>query len=153
MAAPNPLFTVAGSSSGAPAVPASIAPKKKKNRGSRKKKNRRKSFALNNDDMDHDEAISSSIAAPSQGFYGQHHNLSGTSIDSENLLDHRYVSSVFVRALRGSSVSGLGGLTLGPQRTTLFYARSTTFKRRPVTGPPSSVAEHNEAEKNKRRGQ
>lgn len=90
MAAPNANFTVAGSSSAAPAEPSSSAPRKKKSRGSRKKKSRRKSFAITNDELDHDEAISTSIAAPSQSFYAQRHNMSNTSIESENLLDHRY---------------------------------------------------------------
>lgn len=97
MAASNPNFTVAGSSSGAPAAPSSSAPRKKKSRGSRKKKNRRKSFAIANDEMDHDDAMSASMVAPSQSFYGQRRNSSNTSIDSENLLDHRYVSSVLFR--------------------------------------------------------
>lgn len=94
MAAPASNFTVPGSSSAAPAAPSSNAPKKRKHRSSklRRKRDRRKSFAITNDDMNHDEGISSSMAAPSQSFYGQRHNLSGTSIESEALLDHRYSS-------------------------------------------------------------
>lgn len=44
-----------------------------------------------NDEIDEDDVISTSMAPTSQSFYGQRHNLSGTSIDSENLLDHRYI--------------------------------------------------------------
>lgn len=93
MAGPNPNTNVAGPSSGTPAGPSSDAPRKKKgHRGSknRKKRDRRKSFAITNEEINHDEAMSTSIAATSQSFYGQRHNLSGTSIDSETLLDHRY---------------------------------------------------------------
>lgn len=39
--------------------------------------------------MNHDDGMSSSIVNHSQSFYAQRSNLSGTSIDSETLLDHR----------------------------------------------------------------
>lgn len=94
MAAPASGFNVPGSSSGAPAGSSSTATRKKKSRaGTRKKKrDRRKSFALTNDETEHDDGMSTSIAGQSQSFYGQRHNLSNTSIDSETLLDHRYES-------------------------------------------------------------
>lgn len=57
--------------------------KKRPHRGGKKKRSRRKSFALLHD---HDELGESS----GNGFYGvSQANLSGTSIDSEALLDHR----------------------------------------------------------------
>lgn len=99
MAAQNPTFTTAGASSGAP-VPSSSTGNPRKRRGhrggkSKKKKGRRTSFAIPNDEIDTDDVISTSMAPTSQSFYGQRHNLSGTSIDSENLLDHRYSFLVF----------------------------------------------------------
>ncbi|PSR99406.1 hypothetical protein BD289DRAFT_361197 [Coniella lustricola] len=92
MAAPDPAFNLPGPSSGAaPAVATSVKgaqKKKKRSSKAKKRRDRRKSFAITNDDMDRDEGISPSMAAPSQSFYNQR-NLSGTSIDSETLLDHR----------------------------------------------------------------
>lgn len=76
----------------APAGSSTNAPKKRKGHraGKKKKKNnRRQSFAITNDEMNHDEGMSSSMANHSQSFYGQPHNLSGTSIESATLLDHR----------------------------------------------------------------
>ena len=61
--------------------------KRKGHRGGKKKRSRRKSFALLHDD-EHDDVDRD----PGEGFYSQPAgNLSGTSIDSEALLDHRYV--------------------------------------------------------------
>lgn len=94
MAAPDPGFNLHGSSSGAaPAASASATSaqkKKKRSSKAKKRRSRRKSFVITNDDMDREEGMSSTMAAPSQSFYNQR-NLSGTSIDSETLLDHRYV--------------------------------------------------------------
>lgn len=98
MAAPNPGSSFNIASSAAPAGPSTNAPKKRKGHraGKKKKRDRRKSFAITNDEMNHDEGMSSSMANPSQSFYGQRHNLSGTSIDSETLLDHRYGCSCYL---------------------------------------------------------
>ncbi|KAJ4396871.1 CorA metal ion transporter [Gnomoniopsis smithogilvyi] len=105
MAAPNPGSSFNVPSSGAPVGPSSSsAPKKRKGHraGKKKKRDRRKSFAITNDEMHHDEGMSSSMANPSQSFYGQRHNLSGTSIDSETLLDHRE-HNYFMRPRRPSN--------------------------------------------------
>lgn len=95
--APNP-FDVLGSASGSAAAagPSSNAPRKKKtHRGKKgkKKKDRRMSFAVAADEMARDEAASTADDPHSQSFYDQGHNLSGTSLDSEALLDHRSVLS------------------------------------------------------------
>lgn len=79
----------AASSPGPTSQPASLPqrpPKKRKgHRGGKKKRSRRKSFAILHDDS-HDELGESS----GNGFYKvAQANLSGTSIDSEALLDHR----------------------------------------------------------------
>lgn len=66
------------------------APKKKKtHRGTKgkRKKDRRKSFAVHNDDITQDEPVTTGPHPSS--FYAQDRNLSGTSLDSETLLDHR----------------------------------------------------------------
>jgi magnesium transporter len=65
------------------------AKKKKTHRGTKgkRKKDRRKSFAVHNDDINEEEPVAT--AAHSSSLYPQHHNLSGTSLDSEALLDHR----------------------------------------------------------------
>lgn len=79
----RPGPSVAGSSNAA-------APKKKKtHRGTKgkRKKDRRKSFAVHNDDMNQDEPATAATHPTS--FYAQDRNLSGTSLDSEALLDHR----------------------------------------------------------------
>ncbi|KAK7745330.1 CorA metal ion transporter [Cytospora paraplurivora] len=95
MAAPGPNpFDIPGSASGSAAAaaagPSSNAPRKKKtHRGKKgKKKNRRMSFATTTDEMAQDEAVSSSVAPHVQTFYNQRRNDSGTSLDSEALLDH-----------------------------------------------------------------
>lgn len=101
MAAPAPdAFGIPGSASGSTAAagPSSNAPRKKKtHRGKKgkKKKDRRMSFAVAADEMARDEAASTAVDAQSQPFYDQGHNLSGTSLDSEALLDHRFVLSIW----------------------------------------------------------
>lgn len=72
-----------GSSTAAPTK------KKKTHRGTKgkRKKDRRKSFAVQHDDITQDEPATTG-PNPS-GFYAQDRNLSGTSLDSEALLDHR----------------------------------------------------------------
>ncbi|CAN8099336.1 unnamed protein product [Discula destructiva] len=104
MAATNPGSGFNVPSSAAPAGLSASAPKKRKGHraGKKKKKNRRPSFAINNDEMNHDEGMSSSMANHGQSFYGQRHNLSGTSIDSATLLDHRE-QSYFMRPRRSSN--------------------------------------------------
>ncbi|ROV99994.1 hypothetical protein VMCG_06193 [Cytospora schulzeri] len=94
MAAPNPSLDIPGSASGSAAAagPSSNAPRKKKtHRGKKgkKKKDRRMSFAVAADEMARDEAASTAVDPHSQSFYNQGHNHSGTSLDSEALLDHR----------------------------------------------------------------
>lgn len=86
----NPV-TAPGSSSAPPHKsadePPRAPPKKRKgHRGGKKKRSRRKSFAIlegdGQDELDDDSS--------GQGFYqGPARNLSGTSLDSEALLDHR----------------------------------------------------------------
>lgn len=101
MAAPGPNpFNLPGSASGSAAAagPSSGAPRKKKtHRGKKgkKKRDRRMSFALPPDEMTQDEAVSTAVAphTHTQTIYDQGSNLSGTSLDSEALLDHRYVHS------------------------------------------------------------
>ena len=75
-----------------PAVPGSsnAPPKKKKtHRGTKgkRKKDRRKSFAVHSGDMNEEEPAATGPHPSS--LYPQDRNLSGTSLDSEALLDHR----------------------------------------------------------------
>lgn len=104
MAAPGPNpFHIPGSASGSAAAagPSSNAPKKKKtHRGKKgkKKKDRRMSFAVPADEMTQDEAATTAVDPHAQTFYNQGSNPSGTSLDSEALLDHRYVLSSGGRA-------------------------------------------------------
>lgn len=97
MAAPGPNpFDIPGSASGSAAATAAAAGpssrKKKTHRGKKgKKKHRRMSFATTTDEMAQDEAVSSAVAPHPQTLYSQRRNDSGTSLDSEALLDHRYV--------------------------------------------------------------
>lgn len=112
MAAPGPNpFEIPGSASGSAAAagPSSNAPRKKKtHRGKKgkKKKDRRMSFAVAADEMARDETASTADDPHSQSFYNQGHNLSGTSLDSEALLDHREQPH-FMRPRRGSTVGQL----------------------------------------------
>lgn len=62
--------------------------------------------------MNHDDGISSSMAATGQSFYAQRHNLSGTSIDSEALLDHR--CSVFDTVTPRSAPTNLFSAEINP---------------------------------------
>ncbi|KKY32939.1 putative cora-domain-containing protein [Diaporthe ampelina] len=78
--------------SGSTAAPGSSnvpTKKKKTHRGTKgkRKKDRRKSFAVHNDDMTQGEPAATGPRPSS--FYAQDRNLSGTSLDSEALLDHR----------------------------------------------------------------
>ncbi|KAH8128454.1 magnesium transporter [Trichoderma asperellum] len=96
----------AASSPGPTSQPASLPqrpPKKRKgHRGGKKKRSRRKSFAILHEDS-HDELGESS----GNGFYKvAQANLSGTSIDSEALLDHREQHPMRVR--RSSTIVGPG---------------------------------------------
>ncbi|KAH6606468.1 magnesium transporter [Trichoderma cornu-damae] len=79
------------------------APRKRKgHRGGKKKRARRKSFAILHEDS-HDELGESS----GNGFYEvAQANLSGTSIDSEALLDHREQHPMRIR--RSSTIAGPG---------------------------------------------
>lgn len=73
----------------APAPTNAPTKKKKTHRGTKgkRKKDRRKSFAVHNDDMNEEEPTAT---GPHPGsLYAQDRNLSGTSLDSEALLDHR----------------------------------------------------------------
>lgn len=84
-AAPTSAPANGANSTGAQKKPNSR--KRKGHRAGKKKRSRRKSFALLHEDS-HDEVDRD----PGEGFYKQPAaNLSGTSIDSEALLDHRYV--------------------------------------------------------------
>jgi len=67
-------------------------PRRRKNhRGGKKKKQRRKSFAVPSDDIA-DSVGSEGVAAAREGFYARPGlNNSNTSIDSDALLDHRFV--------------------------------------------------------------
>lgn len=86
------------------------------------------------------------MAAPSQNFYGQRHNLSGTSIDSEALLDHRYSCSC-------AATFGLVPANFLPQRPTLLYACSTGLHSGTITRGSTSIAEYQQVEEHIRRGQ
>lgn len=83
-----PAPSTAGAESSATAKPTRAPRKRKGHRGGKKKRSRRKSFALLHGDS-HDDTDRASSAG---GFYNHPHgNLSGASIDSEILLDHRCV--------------------------------------------------------------
>ncbi|KAF5023912.1 hypothetical protein F66182_4034 [Fusarium sp. NRRL 66182] len=87
---------------------ASKARKRKGHRGGRKKRTRRKSFAALDDD-EHDEARE----ATGEGFFNlPRANLSGTSIDSETLLDHRDHQPL--RPRRTSTAPVPGGIPVSP---------------------------------------
>ncbi len=84
-----PAPSTAGAESSATAKPTRAPRKRKGHRGGKKKRSRRKSFALLHGDS-HDDTDRTSSAG---GFYNHPQgNLSGASIDSEILLDHRCVS-------------------------------------------------------------
>jgi magnesium transporter len=69
-----------------PSQASSSTRKRKGHRGGKKKRQRRKSFAI----MEEDAQAELGEATHGEGFYQQPRgNLSGTSIDSEALLDHR----------------------------------------------------------------
>lgn len=76
-----------------PPSSSSHAPRRRKNhRAGRKKNARRKSFAVPLDEIAHDSANSEGLDEMRQSFYSRpSRNLSNTSIDSETLLDHRWV--------------------------------------------------------------
>lgn len=90
--------------------PSALAPtsaptkKKKTHRGTKgkRKKDRRKSFAVHNDDMNQEEPTATGPHPSS--LYPQDRNLSGTSLDSEALLDHRDQPR-FMRPRRSSTVT------------------------------------------------
>ncbi|KAL1878637.1 CorA metal ion transporter [Diaporthe australafricana] len=89
------------------AVPGSSnAPTKRKktHRGTKgkRKKDRRKSFAVHTDDINQDEPATAGPLPSS--FYAQDRNLSGTSLDSEALLDHRDQPRI-MRPRRSSTVT------------------------------------------------
>lgn len=82
--------------------PPTHTPRKRKNhRGGKKKRTtRRKSFAVTHDDMrqDDDSLPDPALSAARDDFYSLHgRSLSNTSIDSEDLLDHRYENLAFHR--------------------------------------------------------
>ncbi|KAH7023185.1 hypothetical protein EDB80DRAFT_598408 [Ilyonectria destructans] len=89
--APNPPVASASASASASVSAANAAgqpraKKRKGHRGGKKKRTRRKSFAALDEDDEHDESQQES----GEGFFKMANaNLSGTSIDSEALLDHR----------------------------------------------------------------
>ncbi|KAK7415473.1 CorA metal ion transporter [Neonectria punicea] len=96
--APNP--PVASASNSTP-TERPKAKKRKGHRGGKKKRSRRKSFAALDEDDGHDE----SHQETGEGFYKMPAaNLSGTSIDSETLLDHRDHQPLRVR--RASTAPG-----------------------------------------------
>ncbi|KYK56866.1 CorA family metal ion transporter [Drechmeria coniospora] len=85
--------------------------KRKGHRGGKKKRSRRKSFAALAEDS-HDE-----MQEPGAGFYQlPNSNISGTSIDSEALLDHR--EQKFMRVRRQSTAAISGGAFHNPFSTT-----------------------------------
>ncbi|KAH7328876.1 hypothetical protein B0I35DRAFT_507261 [Stachybotrys elegans] len=93
----EPSSTPAPTSHPANQSPRPTPKKRKGHRGGKKKRSRRKSFALIDDDG-HEELE----GTPSETFYRlPEENLSGTSIDSELLLDHR--SHPQMRARRSST--------------------------------------------------
>lgn len=94
------------------------------------------SFAVAADEMARDEAASTAGDDPhSQSFYNQGHNLSGTSLDSEALLDHRYALLPWE-----ATNSTRFQLTLFIQRTTAFHAPSEGLDRRPTSCHASNIA-------------
>ncbi|KAF4124170.1 magnesium transporter [Geosmithia morbida] len=79
------------------------APKKRKgHRGGKKKRQRRKSFAV----IDEDDQRSDTRRPSGSGFYQMPTSASGTSLDSEALLDHSEQKPM--RARRTSTITGLG---------------------------------------------
>ncbi|KAG8164997.1 hypothetical protein KVR01_005272 [Diaporthe batatas] len=88
----------------APAPTNAPTKKKKTHRGTKgkRKKDRRKSFAVHNDDINEEEPAATGPHPSS--LYAQDRNLSGTSLDSEALLDHRDQPR-FMRPRRSSTVT------------------------------------------------
>lgn len=88
--APSAAGAAGAADSTATAKPGRAPRKRKGHRGGKKKRSRRKSFALLHGDS-HDDTDRTSSAG---GFYNHPRgNLSGASIDSEILLDHRYAAA------------------------------------------------------------
>lgn len=87
----NP-YGMAGAGSAAPPGSRQQPQRRRKNhRGGKKKKSRRKSFAVGADDMTQDEGPGTALNAARESFYDMPGgNISGNSLDSEALLDHRY---------------------------------------------------------------
>ena len=81
---------------------AGAAPKKRKHRGAKKKRNRRQSFAAPSEATDASEMATeqrpslldapSTQSAPRPAFYRLGQNHSNTSLDSDVLMDHRWVN-------------------------------------------------------------
>ncbi|KAH8587063.1 hypothetical protein B0O99DRAFT_527432 [Bisporella sp. PMI_857] len=99
-----------------PAAGASTVPsRKKRNHRGGKKKRRRQSFAVSVEDgsgMPHSARPGNSSNETRTSFYNRGQNLSGTSIESEALLDHREQKSMRPRR---SSVMALGANPFGQQ--------------------------------------
>lgn len=92
----NP-YGMAGPGSAAPPGSRQQPQRRRKNhRGGKKKKSRRKSFAVGADDMTQDEGPGTALNAARESFYDMPGgNISGNSLDSEALLDHRDHPSFF----------------------------------------------------------
>lgn len=87
------------------AGPGRVPGKKKKNRNRKKKRTRRQSFAVSADDDGHrlPEASNQERNAARASFYRLKGNQqSNTSLESEALLDHRYVHHHYTKASTSS---------------------------------------------------
>ncbi|KAH7162897.1 hypothetical protein B0J13DRAFT_23170 [Dactylonectria estremocensis] len=123
--APNPATASASASNPNANTTEGDRPKAKKrkgHRGGKKKRTRRKSFAILDEDDGHDDSERQS----GEGFFKMPAaNLSGTSIDSEALLDHRDHQPIRIRRAStapappspfGPSISNQGGSRLRPMQ-------------------------------------
>ncbi|KAI1264127.1 cora-domain-containing protein [Xylariaceae sp. FL1019] len=106
-----------------PSASRSQTPKKKHRAGRKHKRSRRRSFAVPADELASRTGLVDSSNTPSaDSFYAHRRNLSGTSLDSEGLLDHR--DHQFTRARRPSVLAtsysmpqpGMGRLRSGTVR-------------------------------------
>ncbi|KAJ9157934.1 CorA family metal ion transporter [Pleurostoma richardsiae] len=96
---PGGLNVDAPSASTAAVESRTQAPRRRKNHrgGKKKKKTRKQSFAAHTDDLTQDEGPESALNAARESFYNLNRggNISGTSLDSEALLDHREQPAFF----------------------------------------------------------
>jgi magnesium transporter len=128
----------AGATASTLRAPVPSTRKKRNHRGGKKKRPRKKSFAVPSDDgsgmgetVGDRELAESSVRS---GFYRHARNLSGTSLESEALLDHRYVGK------RARKMDEISERILAEQLLTIRYRDQQSMRpRRTSTLPQPSL--------------